>query len=179
MLPARFPSRRSRYGRVRLLAITILFVAAVTAVACSRTSITTLGPSVTKCAATAAPPASGLPASGGVSTISVSALPECAWTAATQASWVTDLSPKSGQGSGQIQFRTGPNPTAAARQADILINDVAVRLTQSGAACSFVLTPASLSVGAAATSVNVVVTTADGCGWNAVSSASWIVVTGA
>jgi hypothetical protein len=73
-------------------------------------------------------------ATGGVVALTVTALPECAWTAVAQASWITDLAPAAGQGSGQVEFRVVANSGSSARQADILLNDVRVALTQAGRA---------------------------------------------
>jgi hypothetical protein len=69
-----------------------------------------------------------------VVTLTVTALPECAWTAVAQASWITDLAPAAGQGSGRVEFRVVAHSGSSARQAEILLNDVRVALTQAGGA---------------------------------------------
>jgi hypothetical protein len=145
--------------------------------ACSSSSTTLLGPALVKCATTLSTPGP-MAAAGGLSSLTVSALPECGWTAAAQANWITDLTPTSGQGDGQIQFRIAPNPTTSPRQADILLNDVPVRLTQHGSACSFTVTPLAPDVASSGAIVNLVVTTGAACGWTITSGASWVTVSG-
>ena len=48
---------------------------------------------------------SGPEYSGGATTVSVSALPECAWTVSQSVSWIAEVTPSSGQGNGQIEIR--------------------------------------------------------------------------
>ena len=146
--------------------------------ACTSSTTTLFEPTVMKCAATSAPPAGPFAATGGMASLAIVAMPECAWTAAAEASWVTDLAPAAGQGAGQIQFRVAPNPTSSARQADILLNDVAIRVVQQGASCSFTVTPLEQDVTAAGGAVTLAVTTAQGCGWTATSDTDWLAVTG-
>src|SRR5689334_18432291 len=145
---------------------------------CGSSATTTVGPSLVKCATTSAAPAEVLPAGGGSSTLSVVALPECTWTASTSSPWITDLTPKSGQGNGEIQFRALPNPVPAGRESDLLINDSVVRLKQAAAPCTFAVTPTSTEVGASGGSVRFVVATAAQCPWTVSSSSSWATVTG-
>lgn len=138
-----------------------------------------LGPSVVKCAATSVGLAGPIGSAGGAASIPVSAQPECAWTVVSQASWISDVTPVAGQGPGQIQFRAAPNASSSMRQADLLINDVAVRLTQQASACVFTVTPTSIELAAPAAATNIVVSTGSDCAWTVATAASWLTVTGA
>lgn len=115
-------------------------------------------------------------AGGGNSSITVTALPECAWTAATSAAWITGLSPTSGQGNGTVAFRAAANDGTAVRQGAIVINNEQARISQR-AACRYTLTPATqnLSTSGGSTTISVG-TSEDDCAWTAVAEANWISV---
>ncbi len=133
-MSARMPytNRRRRSVPVWVCGSIASFGIALT-VACSASSTTSLEPTVDKCAVTSSAPADPLAATGGPVSLAISAFPECAWTAATQASWITGLTPTAGQGNGQIRFTVVSNPADSARHAEILVNDVTVRLMQAPA----------------------------------------------
>ena len=83
-------------------------------------SSTSTGPSPVKCQVALATSSTALAASGGTGTVSVSTQPECAWTATAEASWISGLSPASGQGNGQVAFQVAANPLPSARQGEIV-----------------------------------------------------------
>jgi len=85
--------------------------------------------SATKCQ-TAFDPAMNIVAAGGTAAVAISTQPECVWTAQSQASWITDVSPASSQGSGQLQFRAAANPSTTARIGEIVVNGDSIRVTQ-------------------------------------------------
>ena len=60
---------------------------------------------------------------GGTGTFSVTTQPECAWTASTAVNWISNLSPSSGQGTRDVEFRVAANDGSAVREADIVVND--------------------------------------------------------
>jgi hypothetical protein len=66
---------------------------------CGSSSSVTTGPDPAKCQLTISTPAA-IVAQGGAASVSVTTQPECEWTASTQANWITDVSPSSGQGNG-------------------------------------------------------------------------------
>ena len=120
---------------------------------------------------------SNVGAAGGPSAVSITTQPECGWTASTQASWITDLSPSSGQGSGQLAFRAAPNTEPSAREADILVNNDRVRVVQEAAPpCIFEVRPGNLNIGAAGGTTHAAVSVRDRCPWGASSSVVWISV---
>ena len=168
--PARFPPPR------RLIALLIAVTAAVGA-SCSSSSTSETAPTPVKCqVALNTPPA--LDASGGTGTLTVTAQPECAWTVSTEASWLSDLSPTSGQGNGQVVFRAPANPQSSAREGEIVVNDARARVTQQASACRYELNPASRDPSADGASGNFEVGAQAGCSWTATSTETWISIAG-
>lgn len=155
----------------------ILVAALASACAESTTSVTT-GPSPAKCEVSLTG-TSSVESAGGAGNVTVSTQPECVWTATASATWITGLTPTTGQGSGRIDYRVAANPNAAARDGDIVVNDGRLRVTQQAAptACTYSLAPATQSVVATGGTGSVTVTTGNGCLWSAASSATWLTLT--
>ncbi len=147
-------------------------------VACGSTSSESVsGPVPAKCAVTLSAAADPVEASGGARTVAVTTAPECAWTAASEAAWITEVAPVSGQGTGVVLFRVGANPNATAREGALNINNQRALVRQAPSPCSLQaaindghFTPS----GGAAT---ITVTTPGGCAWTASTNAGWIVLT--
>jgi hypothetical protein len=114
-----------------------------------------------------------LEAAGGNSSVTVTTQPECAWTAATNANWISGLSPSSGQGSGSVSFRVAANDGSSVREGTIVINDEQARVSQR-APCRFTLTPPSQSVATSGGTSTVSVATDSDCAWTATTDAAWI-----
>jgi hypothetical protein len=152
-------------------AIAVLFVAA----GCGSSATTSLGPSATaKCQVSVTGGQLSVGAAGGAGSVTVSAEPECAWTASSEANWLSGFAPASGQGAGEIKFQVAPNPGSAGRQADIALNNATARVTQAGAPCRIEITPRRQTVPAQGGSGTVTVATLSGCTWTVTSSASWL-----
>jgi hypothetical protein len=158
--------------------VPIVAVVALCVAACdsATTSSVTTGPTPVKCQLTLAQP-SNIVADGGTGTIAVTAQPECAWTVSGQPSWISDVSPTSGQGNGSVSFRAAANPVPSMREGEIIVNDNHVRVMQEAAPCRFTITPNNQSVNSTAGTANVTVSTLNGCTWSAKSNASWIAIT--
>ena len=160
----------------RLITLVIAVTAAVGA-SCSSSSTSETGPTPVKCqVALNTPPA--LDANGGTGTLTITAQPECEWTVSTEASWLSDLSPTSGQGNGQVVFRAPANPQTSAREGEIVVNDARARVTQQASACRDQLNPASRDLSSDSASGNFEVVAQAGCSWTATSTATWISITG-
>ena len=113
---------------------------------------------------------------GGTGTVTVTAPAGCAWTAASNSpSWLTVTSGSSGNGNGTVGFSDAANTGAGSRTGTLLIGGVTFTVTQS--ACSYTITPTSLTFASTAITGTLSLTTAAGCTWSASSSASWITVT--
>ena len=158
---------------VPFLAMVALCVAACDS---ATTSSVTTGPTPTKCQLTVGQP-SNIVALGGTATLAVTAQPECAWTVSGQPTWISDVTPTSGQGNGNVGFRVAPNPVPSMREGEIVVNDNHVRVMQEAAPCVFAIAPDNQSVNASAGTANVAVTTLTGCTWTTKSNASWITIT--
>ena len=108
--------------------------------------------------------------------VTVSAVAGCAWTATSNASWLTITSGASGAGNGSVAYSVAANSTANQRSGSLTIAGQTFTVTQSGG-CSYSISPSATSVSANASTGSVTVTTTSGCGWSASSSASWITIT--
>ena len=85
---------------------------------------------------------------GGTGTITVTTSPECPWDVSTGATWLSGLSPTSGQGTGTVEFRAAPNPLPAVREGEIVVNDNRLRVSQQAAACRVELRSGSFTIDA-------------------------------
>jgi hypothetical protein len=157
--------------RLRLLPI-VLLVAAAVAGGCETSSTVTEGPSPVRCQVALTTPAM-LEAGGGNSALTVTTQPECAWNASTNANWITGLSPASGQGTGDLQFRVAANDGTAAREGTITVNTGQVRVSQR-APCRYEVAPATQNMSAAGGPATASVTTASDCAWSATADVNWI-----
>lgn len=168
-------SRVSRLGYVA--AVVALLVLVGSATSCGSSLRVTTGPTPTKCQVVLTAPSSVVAADGGAGTIAVATPPECTWSATTNASWITGLSPQSGQGSANIEFKVTPNVLPTPREGQIAVNDAQVQVQQQPAACNVEVAPRAQTLNATAGSGEVAVTTLSGCSWSAASDAAWITIT--
>ena len=120
---------------------------------------------------------STLDASGGTGSITVTTDPECTWTASTTASWISSLSPVSGQGTGRVEFRVPANPAPSMRQGDVVVNGTNALVRQDGSPCRFQINPATAIIEADGGTTTVSVSTEAGCSWNASAGDPWVAVT--
>ncbi|MBA3271154.1 MAG: BACON domain-containing protein, partial [Acidobacteria bacterium] len=143
---------------------------------CNSSSTTVAGPTPVKCQVNLASGSGAMDAAGGAGLVSVGAQPECAWSASTQAPWISDLTPREGQGNAQVQFRVAANPTATTRQGEVVVNDNRIAITQAPATCSVEIATTQHAAEVAGGTIAVNVTAITGCAWTATSSAAWISV---
>src|SRR5262245_57878832 len=97
-------------------------------IGCESASTSTTGPTPAKCDVTLS--ATSIAGGGGSGTVSVTTSQECGWTASTQVSWISALTPASGQGNGQVAFTVAPNPQRVERQGEIVVNAAHVQVRQ-------------------------------------------------
>ena len=146
--------------------------------ACGSTVATSTGPSPAKCAVTLAAPGSPVSSSAATTTVGITTQPECAWSASSDAPWITGLTPSSGQGSAQLQMQIAANPAGTARQGDIVVNSERTRIRQDAAPCAFELSATEQTIPAAGGTGRITVTATAGCAWSAQADAAWVVLTG-
>jgi all-beta uncharacterized protein/BACON domain-containing protein len=180
MMPLPSFDSRARAGTRGAAASLLIALAAVACVAgCQTSSTATDVPTAAdtpKCQVTLSTPGA-IEASGGTSTFSVTTQPECAWTASTGVNWISGLAPASGQGTHDIEFKVSTNDGSAAREADIVVNDGRVRVSQK-APCRYSVAPASQSLTASGGSGTITITAGSDCSWTANSDSGWLTLTG-
>jgi hypothetical protein len=143
--------------------------------ACGASSITTVGPTPVKCAVGVTPGSASIGSSGGTGTVVVAAEPECAWNASAAVSWISSVTPASGQGNGQVAFQVTTN-SGAARTGTFTIADQQVSVSQASG-CTFIVQPTSLSVGSGGGPATFTVSGGTGCTRTSTSQVPWITVT--
>jgi Domain of unknown function (DUF5666)/Viral BACON domain len=153
----------------------LLLVTAGGAVACGSTATnSSVGPSPSKCAATATTNPSTFPATGGSGELVVSSARECAWSASSPDPWIALVPPTDGQGNGKVRYTVSPNPAASIRRGSLVLGSQSMAISQEPAACRFALDPSSFELGAGERTASVAVQVAAGCAWTARATTSWI-----
>ncbi len=131
------------------------------------------------CTYAISPTSNSLSAAAGTGSVSVTAGTGCAWTAASNASWITVTSGSSGSGNGSVGYSVTANTTTTSRTSTLTIGGQTLIVNQSGATCTYAISPTSQSLGASSGTGSVSVTAGTGCAWTAASNAtSWLTVTG-
>ena len=129
------------------------------------------------CSFTVDPLSYAAPAAASSSATTVRAAPACAWTAATSTDWIVITAGQSGNGTGEVRFSVAGN-TGPSRVGGIRIADQTMTVNQASG-CAVNVHPTSVSVGAAASTNTIQVTSAQGCTWSATSGAPWIAISDA
>ena len=145
------------------------------ATACGTETTTSIGPTPLKCDVSLPSSSRSIGAAAATVTFSVATEAECAWSATTSASWISQIAPASGQGAGQIEFRASAN-SGPARTGTLAVADQTFTVNQAGG-CAYTIQPTAQTVSAAGESVTVAVGGGGGCPWTATSHAAWITVT--
>lgn len=157
-------------------AVAIASLATLTIGGCGSTSTNLVEPTPVKCTVAVSPGTASFGAAGGAGTVTVTAQPECEWSAAPDVGWISGLSPASAQGTGQVQFQAAANG-GPERVGTFTIGDQKVTVTQTNG-CAFSVQPSSLSVAASGGTATVAVTSEAGCIWSAASQTPWILLSG-
>jgi hypothetical protein len=100
----------------------------------------------------------------------------CGWTATSHAAWITGVT-AGGTGSGTVGYTVAANPLHTSRIGTVTIGGQTFTVTQAGLACTFTIAPTLRVFDDPGGPGSVAVTAAAGCGWTAVSQASWLHVT--
>jgi hypothetical protein len=126
------------------------------------------------CTYSISPTAQSVPSAGGSGNVAVSTASGCAWTASSNASWLTITGGASGAGNGGVGF-SAAGTDGPGRSGSLTIAGQTFTVNQ-GQGCSFSISPESQSVPAGGGNGTVTVTAAEGCGWSASSNAPWITI---
>ena len=86
-------------------------------------------------------------AAGGTGSTNVTSGAGCAWSAASNDSWITVTSGASDSGNGPVGFNVAANPNTSARTGTLTIATKTFTVSQAASACSYSLTPTSRAVG--------------------------------
>ena len=114
---------------------------------------------------------------GGSSSVGMTSLTGCAWTASSSAGWITITAGASGSGNGTISYTVASNPTIYTRVATITAGGQVFSITQGGIPCTYSLSPGSANFGSNGGGTSFGMTSPTGCTWTASSSAGWITIT--
>jgi hypothetical protein len=93
------------------------------------------------CHYTVGPASTSAPAAGGQGTITVTAGTGCAWTAQSNAAWITITAGASGSGNGTVTFSAAANQTGASRTGTLTVAGHTVTVTQASVGVTFTVTP--------------------------------------
>ena len=130
------------------------------------------------CAFTVSPTTMEAPFAGANGSSTVTTPDGCAWTATSNTPWITVTSGAQGTTSGQVNFTVAPSTATSQRLGSLTIAGRTFAVTQAGNTCSYMLTPASRTIGGEGGTGSITVATASGCPWTATTSQSWISVSG-
>ncbi len=114
---------------------------------------------------------------GGNSGVNVIAPAGCAWTAASNASFITITSEASGSGNGLVAYSVSANTTTVVRSGTLTIAGQTFIVTQAASSCISSISPATRSMPANGGTNGVSVSAATTCNWTSQSTVPWITIT--
>ena len=128
------------------------------------------------CSYSISPRSDSVPALGDTGNVDVSTTSACAWTASSNASWITISSGASGTGNGRVGYLVLPN-VGGSRTGTLTVAGETFTVSQAALSCSYSISPNSQKVEGQAGSGSITVSTNSACSWSASSNDSWIAVT--
>ena len=134
------------------------------------------------CAYTIAPEEAAIDAGGAAARVEVQAAAGCAWTAASNAAWITITAGASGDGAGSVSYRVAENDATTARTGTMTVAGRTFTVRQQGEAppapadCRFSVEPVAFGPCMAGGTLRATVTTQSACRWTANSEVSWLTV---
>jgi len=138
-------------------------------------AVTVSQAAVAPCVYSASPSSVSIGASGGTSSVNVTAGGSCGWTATSEDVWAS-VSPASGSGSAPATITVAPNTSTSPRSTTVFVANRPINVTQAAAPCTFSLSATGGSVPAAGGGGTVNVSGGSGCGWTASSNVAWVTV---
>ncbi len=117
------------------------------------------------------PSSQSVPTGGGSGAVNVHTASGCAWTASSNAPWLTIASGSSGSGDGRVQFTAGAN-TGPPRSGTLTVAGRTFTVSQASG-CSYSVNPTSAPVSEAGGTAAVSVVTATGCSWATSGPDAW------
>jgi hypothetical protein len=140
-----------------------------------RHTVTQVGKSATACTYTISPSSADYTKDGGSGTFTVAAAEGCAWTATSNASWLT-LGTRSGTGNGAVSYSVARHTETEARNGTIALADRTFTVRQSGDAgiCQYAVSPVDFNPCMAASTVMTAISTSASCPWTATVNVPWL-----
>ncbi|HET7221469.1 MAG TPA: BACON domain-containing carbohydrate-binding protein [Vicinamibacterales bacterium] len=141
-------------------------------------SITQQGRPATVCTYDLSPASAEYSKDAASGTFAVNAPADCAWTAVSDAPWLTLTSGQQGTGSGSVSYAISRNLEITDRRGTIAVADHTFAVRQSGdiGGCVYTVAPVELSSCMEPATVTFSITTQDSCPWTASPNASWLSV---
>ena len=133
-------------------------------------------PPPASCSYSISPRSDSVPALGDTGNVDVSTTSACAWTASSNASWITISSGASGTGNGRVGYLVLPN-VGGSRTGTLTVAGETFTVSQAALSCSYSISPNSQKVEGQAGTGSITVSTNSACSWSASSNVSWIAVT--
>jgi hypothetical protein len=111
-------------------------------------------------------------------TVTVSASPECSWTATSNTiDWATITFGENGEGDGTVVYEITENPNHQPREGTLTIAGQTFTITQEGIECTYSITPTSDSHSSNTETGEVNVIAPGDCPWTARSDITWANIT--
>ena len=129
------------------------------------------------CSYSVSPTSVSAPSTGLNATVSIITGSSCAWTATSNATWITITGPTSGTGLSSVNYTVAANTAAFARNGTLTVAGQTVVITQAAGSCAYSVSPTTVTVPSTGANNSISVITGSGCAWTAVSTASWITIT--
>jgi hypothetical protein len=130
------------------------------------------------CSYSVSPDTVAVPPSGSTGSVMVTTTAGCQWTAAFDAGWASLTGTANGTGSGAANYTVAANPSSSGRTATLTVAGRTVTFNQAAAPppCTYSISPASATVGSAATTLTVSVAAGAGCAWSSRANDDWLIV---
>jgi hypothetical protein len=119
--------------------------------------------------------------------VDVQAPAGCAWTAASDSSWLTIIEGEQSTGSGRVRFRAAANSGPQARSGSLTVAGLRIDVRQTSGntpppppppgECTYQVSPDTAQANASQTDGSFAVVSQTGCSWTAVSDESWLTIT--
>jgi len=126
------------------------------------------------CAFSISPESATAPSTASTGKVTVTSGAGCAWTATSNASWLTISSGSSGTGNGEVQYAAAAT-SGPARSGTLTIAGHTFTLNQ-GEGCTFTLSSSSAAIDDEGGQGSFSVRTGAGCGWTATSTMAWLTI---
>jgi BACON domain-containing protein len=151
-------------------------VAAVGPGGVSRSTVSNTFSFSSPCSFSISPTTQTIAPAGGTSSVSVTAGTGCAWTAVSNAAWISITAGGSGTGNGTVNYSVTADVTGSNRTGTLTVAGRTLTVSQN--ACSFAVSPTSVNLSSGGGTGTITVTATAGCPWTATSSATtWLTIT--